>query len=458
MAATVVPPHVPAVPHPDDAFVLGSSLGFRHDILQTFVNGWREVGDVSWYRTPRPMYVLAHPDHVRHILHEHHEAHPRSGYVRGMLKNIMGEGLFTCDERLWRYQVGLVAPPFETERCTGWAGLMVDEATNLVARLETHADERDAIAVLPELARYAVDVMGRILFGAEDWSRLGPTMREALIESWEWAIPRVTGFPTPAERLTRAYRRYRTAIRTRDWVIRNAIESRRDQPTSDLISTYVQAREVGSGAKPDDDRVLDAVTSALFGAFKGIPTTLAWTLYSLSHHPDVRTRLEGEIDAVVGGRQPALQDVEHLEYTRQVVDEVLRLYPPLWLMSRPPEQDEVIGGYHVPERVYLLAVPYITHRHPDFWDDPEMFDPERFAPGRAERRHPFAYLPFGLAHRKCIGEDYSRLQLPLALATLVQRLRFDVVAGYEPGRTTTFLLRPQAGLPMRITLRVSAPT
>lgn len=440
-----------AVPHPSDTWVLGSSLDFQRDILQTFVRGWREVGDVAWYRTPRPMYVLAHPDHVRHILDEHRDSHPRSGYVRRMLKNVAGEGLFTCDERLWAQQAGVVGAPLARERCTAWADVMAEGASTLTATLAARADA-GVLPVLPVLTRCAVDVMGRILFGTRDWARVADTLYDALVTSWEWAIPRVTGFPTPVERLTSAYRRYRAAMRTRDWIIRGAIVRRREAPTKDLISTYVHARDDVSGAALDEDRVLDAVTSALFGAYKGAPA-LGWALLLLAQHPDIVARLEAEVDATLAGGPPRQEHLAHLDYTAMVVSEALRLYPPLWLMSRPPVTDEVIGGYHIPARVYLLAVPYITHRHPEFWSDPESFDPDRFAAGADVPRHPYAYLPFGKGHRSCVGETYALLQLRMTLAALVQRLRFEALPGYDRGATRTFLLRPADELPLRVHLR-----
>ena len=443
------------VPHPKDAFVVGSSADFQRDILQTFVRGWREVGDVSWYRTPRPMYVLAHPDDVRHIFDEHHEGHPRSGYVRKMLKNIMGEGLFTCDERLWRYQVQLIAPPFDHERCRGWGHLMADGAAEAVEALTASADQ-GPVPVMPALTRAALDVMGRVVFGTRDWGRVGEEMRDAMVVSWEWSIPRVTGFPTPIEKLTPAYRRFKEGIRTRDWIIRSWIGRRREQPEDDLISTYIAARHPETGAPLDDDRLLDAVTSAFFGVYKGVPVALAWALYLLSRNADVRTRLEQEVDATLAGGPARPEHLGQLPYTAMVIDEVLRLYPPLWLMSRPPVAAEVIRGRQIPERVYLLAVPYITHRHPEFWDDPERFDPERFTPEAVAQRHPFAYIPFGKAHRHCMGQAYSLLQLRLTLAALAQRLRFEVVPGYDPGPTRIFTLRPADGLPMTVSVREPA--
>lgn len=444
----------PPPPHPRDSFILGSGQGFLEDMVQTFVNGWQECGDVIWFRAPRPMYVLAHPDDLRHVLDEHHDHHPRSGYVRKMLVNIMGHGVFTVDDAEWRHQLPLVQPPFAAERVPDYFGVMKEATAAMLARWQSHAEDRSSLDIQAEMMRLGLDTIGEILWG-DEWRPQSDVLVRALLESSEFAIPRVTGFPTPLERLTAAYRRFKRGRATLDAAIYEAIAVRRREPRDDLISTFVHAH----GATPDerlsDEEAHDAVTSAIFGVYKGPPIALTWTWYLLSKNPHVRRRLEAELSSELGGRDPDVDDLRGLRYTSMVIHEVLRLYPTLWLMSRPPREAEVIGGYQIPQRVYLIAMPYITHRHPDFWPNPEGFDPERFTPERSAGRHPFAYIPFGRAHRACIGESLTMMQMSLAIAMIAQRFRLELVPGYRVERRTEFLMRPTNGLPM--TLRARAP-
>ena len=193
--------------------------------------------------------------------------------------------------------------------------------------------------------------------------------------------------------------------------------------------------------------------TGLFGAFKGIGVALTWLCLELSCQPAVGEQLQSEL-AGLGGRAPTAEEVARLPYLRQVIDETLRLHPPLWLWSRPAARDDVIGGYHINAGLFVLNIPWITHRHPDFWDDPERFDPERFAPGRTAERHPYAYFPFGGGPRGCIGENLSLLTLVIVVAMLAGRYRLEPDPSHQPHHGMDFMLRLDNGLPM--TLRAAS--
>jgi cytochrome P450 len=426
---------------------MGSAQGFLTDIVGTFVDAWRECGDVVWLRAPRPMYVLAHPDSVQHVFDEHHEHHPRSGYVRKMNVNIMGRGLFTVDDDEWRQLYPLVTPPFASDHVARYARVMAGETAAMLARWEGPVSSGQPLEIPDEMMRMSLDVMGRLAYG-DDWQPEAEAVRRAVLDMTAFSVPRVTGFPTPVELLKRPYRLYRAAMRTVDGFTDRVAAARRREPADDLVTAFVQARD--DGRTLTDEQIRDAVRMALFGEFKGPALALTWVWYLLSRHPDVRRRLHAELDAELGGRAPTPDDLPRLEYTRRIVLETLRLYPTLWLMSRPPREAEVIGGYQIPKRVYLIVMPYITHRHPDFWDNPEAFDPDRFSPERSAGRHPYAYIPFGRAHRACIGEAYSLLQLRLTTAMVAQRYVLDVFPGQAITRKTEYLLRPARGLTMNV--------
>lgn len=441
-------------PHPRDTFVLGSSRAFLDDILQTFVDGWRECGDVVWFRAPRAMYILAHPDHAQHVLEDHHEQHPRSGYNRALLLNVMGRGLFNVDDDGWRRQHPMVSAPFGDAHTAGHVVVMARATSRMLDRWQAAATDGRMLDVQAEMVQLGLDTMGEILWG-EEWDPQSALLREAFTDSADFAIPRVTGFPGPLEVLTPAYRRWRRGQATLDAAIARAVAARRVEPREDLISTLVATRGDGPDAQLTDVELRDTVKTFLFGAYKGAPVGLTWLFHRLATHLDVRGKVEAEVDRELlpGDAARTPEDLARLPYIAMVCHEVLRLYPPIWGASRPPRDDEVIGGYVIPKHVYLLAIPYLTHRHPEFWEDPEAFDPERFTPERSVGRHPYAYFPFGRGHRSCIAEAYGLAQMRLVTAEVTRRYRLELAPGHQVQRASEFLTRPSNGMPMRVRAR-----
>ena len=180
---------------------------------------------------------------------------------------------------------------------------------------------------------------------------------------------------------------------------------------------------------------------------------LTWTWYLLSQHPEVRHRLEEEIDSVLDGRPPEYTDLVHLPYTRRVIDEAMRLYPPAWGFSRQALSDDRIGGFHLPRGWLVFVLPYVLHRLPAFWDNPDVFDPDRFSPERNADRPRFVYLPFGAGPRQCIGNQFALLEAQLIVATLAQIYRLRLVPGHRVEPWPLITLRPRFGMPMVIEAR-----
>ena len=177
---------------------------------------------------------------------------------------------------------------------------------------------------------------------------------------------------------------------------------------------------------------------------------LAWTWYLLARHPDVAEKQRAELSAVLGTRRPGVDDLPRLPWTRMIIDEAMRLYPPAWFVSRRAKEDDEIGGYRIPAGSNVALSPWVTHRHPAFWPDPETFDPERFAPERAATRPRFAYFPFGGGPRLCIGNTFALTEAQLVLATVASRWRLDLPQGHAAEPEPLVTLRPRGGLPMRV--------
>jgi cytochrome P450 len=251
----------------------------------------------------------------------------------------------------------------------------------------------------------------------------------------------------PPDPVQPGYKRFRAAMNTLDRIIDEAIADRRRQPRDDLVTMLVEARDAHTGAAMNDSALRDEVVTTMFGAYKGISHALPWIWYLLSMHPDVDRRVRAEAAEALGGRAPTVQDLSRLSLTAMVAKEVLRLYPPLWALPREALDDDEIGGYWIPKGVTVVISPYITHRHPAFWDNPAGFDPDRFVPERSAGRHPYAYLPFGAGPRSCTGEHYALMLLTLVTAMVAQRYRLWLLPGHNVKRRREFLLRSITGMP-----------
>jgi cytochrome P450 len=246
--------------------------------------------------------------------------------------------------------------------------------------------------------------------------------------------------------------RPRRALRTLDEVVFGILRDRRRGASEggDLLSTLVELRDEETGEGMSDRQLRDEVMTLLLAGHETTANALAWTWHLLGRHPAAAERLRAELAAVLGRRMPTVADLPQLPWTRMVLEEAMRLYPPAWLISRAAMEDDVIGGYHVPRGATVILSPWVTHRHPDLWDDPERFDPERFAPARVAARPRFAYFPFGGGPRLCIGSGFAMTEAQLVLASVASRYRLEPVPGHEPRLEPLVTLRPRDGLPMRV--------
>lgn len=424
------------VPHPKDFPLLGSVPAFVRDTPQTFLDGWREVGDIVRFRGLRAMCLIVHPDFVKHVLVDNSENYRRSEQVNESLTMLLGESTFTAHGDDWKRRARLVHPLLAPGRVPGFADLVAAAANETAARWDRSAAAQP-LDLYDEMRTTCVDAAARILFGpgrGGDFERF----RGAVITANEYVIAKTMAVGGPPDiKLRPAYRRYLRAVMELDLMIARAVAERRSAPADDLVSALVAAGDEGGHLSDSDVR--NEVLTYVLGVYSGVVSALTWVLPLLSEHPDVRQRLIDE----PGG-----------EYAGRVIDETLRLYPSFWVYALVGSADDQIGGYDVPAGLSVVISPYMTHRHADFWSDPERFDPDRFTPDRSAGRHPFAYFPFSGGPRGCPAGEPARAMIRSALATLAPRYLVTRVPGHEIKRRREFVLRPANGLPVTI---ASAP-
>ena len=302
-----------------------------------------------------------------------------------------------------------------------------------------------------EMMDLAIQISVETLFGsavaddAETVNRAVSTAFSILHQRVLSALPFPWWVPLPGNV------RFLRAVASLEEVVYDIIEDRRQNGVEghDVLSTLLSVRDEAGAAMPVR-MVRDEVVTMLVAGHESTGITLSWTLYLLSRYPQIAHAVEEELAAVLGGRAPGFEDLPKLPYLGMVLKESLRLYPPFWLLTRTPLADDELDGHRIPAGAILLFSPYVTHRRPDFWPNPEAFDPERFRPEVVATRPPFAYYPLGGGPRVCIGGRLAEMQATLVLAALLQRYSFHALPGKRVEPAASLSLRPAGGLWMTL--------
>jgi cytochrome P450 len=432
--------HLP--PHPKDYPLVGSVPSFIRDTPQTFVNGWRDRGDVVRFRGLRSMVLVSHPDGVKHVLEDNFANYRRSDTVTKAVSTLLGESSFTARGDTWRQRAALVHPLWLPDRLPGLSERVAAAAAAATARWDK-SPAGATVDLYEEMRTMSLERGG-------DFDR----WRNAAVTAIEYMIAKTMALGGPPDvRVRPAYRRFLHAVADVETVVSLVIAERRRHPGDDLVSGLVQARsEDGQGLT--DREVRDEVITFLTMIYVGVASGVMWVLWLLAQHPDVRSRVRSELDAVLEERPVTADSTTGLRYTKAVIDEALRLYPSLWIFARMAEKDDVIGGFDIPAGQVLVVCPYITHRHPAFWQDPERFDPGRFLDPSSSERHPYAYFPFSGGPRGCRAGELGLAMIRIAVALLSRHHEFDLVSGHQIARRREFALRPSNGIPARVSALV----
>ncbi len=438
--------------------VLGMLPAMRRSPTAVFKNAARRFGDVAYLKIgPRQGYLITNPRDVRHVLQDNARNYHKSPLYEKLRLSI-GNGLLTSEDDFWLRQRRIAQPAFLRTRIAALAGMMVDAAGETCERWESFAATGEARDIDDEMMRLTRTVVVRALLGTD----LGPftglvdeawTVMNEHIGTSFWSLGIAERFPTPRRR---RFDRARATLRS---AVVHMIRERRRHPgdRADLLSMLLAARDEETGEGMTDDQLRVDVTTFLLAGQETTSLALTWTWYLLSQHPDVQRRLEDEIDGVLDGRPPALDDLPGLPYARMVLDESMRLYPPAWAFSRQALADDELGGYHLPRGWLAFVSPYVLHRLPQYWDDPERFDPDRFTPARVAARPKFVHIPFGAGPRQCIGNHFALLEAHLVLVALAQRYRLRLVRGHRVEPWPLITLRPRFGMPMIVERRAGMP-
>ncbi len=431
-----------------EKYLFGKTIEGLRDPLTFNMTNWKKYGD-SMYFPAMPgfgWYLFVHPQAVEHILQTKQANYQKPVRFLQPFGYLGGRGLLTNEGDHWRKQRRLIQPSFQRDRISALGTAMNEAISRQIDDWQALPDGH-TVDLFSEMSRLTFNVIGRTLF-SDDLSDKAPAFLSSLEQSVEHISARMNmpllipdWLPTPANQ---KFHRHRQVL---DDVVYGIIERRKSlsNPPHDLLDMLMKSTFEGSSDGMSIGQLRDEIMTLLISGHETVALSLTWTFFLLHQNPDAEAALLDELKSGLNGQPAKMEDLHRLTYNKMVYNEALRLYPPIWGQPREAVESDEIQGYKVEKGVPVTVCQYFTHRHPEFFPEPEKFNPERFLPENEAKLPKFAFFPFGGGGRACIGNHFAMAEGQLAIASILQRFKFAVI---EPEK-----VRPKAGC----TLRPGAP-
>jgi len=415
----------------------------------------------GWRVGRRRAFAIRHPDYVDHVLHGGADRY-RKSLEYELLRAVLGLNLFTDEGESWRRHRMLLNPVMAKRHVRGMCGLMIDPIAGFVADLDAAGDEIE-IEMAGAMTALTLDVVGAALFGHQ-FGELAHKMKSVVtggLRAGERATRLLFVVAPPASiirlaaatihhapLLPKPLSRIQWVMRTVDDAVWEVIRERQANPTEsdDLLNLLLTAQD--EHGRLGLRRVRDEVTTFMLAGHETTANALTWMWYLLASNPMARDRMLDEVDRVLQGRRPTVDDLPNLVWTTACFQEAMRMFPPAWAIPRTAIEDDFIDGYRIPRGATVIIPVYALHHDERFWPQPESFDPTRFLPENITGRHRSAYVPFGGGKRVCIGTSFALMETTLVSAMMSQRFVYDLVPGHPVEREATLTLRPRYGIKM----------
>ena len=433
-------------------------LGNAYYLLQnplTFLQQCSAETNGIFRITSRLLSIVAitDPEYVKHVMQDNNKNYHK-WFKNDVLELILGRGLLTSEGDFWRKQRRLAQPAFHKERLARMADTMVYNTQKQIERLENLAEKKN-VDISKEMMELTLNIVAGAMFSSEVKGAIDVVSHE-IEQASVMATARFNNplrlpikYPTPANL------RERKSVQNLDDVLNPIIRDRRKSTEhfDDLLAMLMEAKDEDTGEQMSDRQLRDETMTIFLAGHETTALALSWLWYLLDKNPEQAQKLYDEIDAVTAGRTPTLEDLQHMPYSRMVMDEALRLYPPAWLIMRENLEDDEIGGYLIPKGTTVMIPTYTIHRDPKIWNEADSFIPERFSKENARAHHRFAYFPFGGGPRQCIGNNFALMEMQFIIVMMLQKFRFKVTAGFEPEMFPMVTLRMKDGMHVDIVKR-----
>jgi cytochrome P450 len=433
-----------SAPSPRGRLLTGHLHRIRHDVLGLLEESTRDHGDIVRFKVgPLVFHLLNHPDHVSHVMIRNRRNYDKASRSSENIGLICGESLLTSNGPAWQLSRRTIQPMFHRSAVAGFVSSISDCTRDMLDGWR----EKEETDVASEMMKLTFRVVGQCLFGA-DLGREAETVEGAMhrmmlhtYHRWRSLLPPPASWPTPANL------RFRRSLAEVDNIISRLIAAQRAHPpeTPNLLSMLLHGEDTETGAALSDQAVRNEAITFLLAGHETTANGLAWTLFLLCRHPEWITRIREEFQAVCGDRTPTMEDLPKLTDTLHVFEESIRLYPPIWAMERRAIADDEIGGFHIPRNSGVIVSPYLLHRHPDFWEEPAAFRPERFT-----KRDHGSYYPFGAGPRFCIGSEFALAEARVILPMILREFDLEEVPGQTIEAEPSITLRIKDGFRVRL--------
>jgi cytochrome P450 len=432
MQTTAIPPG------PTEGFDIGGS----DESLDRLKDYFARYGDM--YRVFAPSrgvynYVINHPDDIKRVLLGNHRNYTK-GEGMDRVKILLGNGLMTSEGDFWRRQRRIMQPSFHRRVIDQFAALISEVNHKYAERWAALAARGEPANISSDTSELTLEIVLRSIFGT-DLQRLEVQMG-------------VNPFEVVAKHSNRDLK-FAFQFRSLARLVGDLIRRRRSESEQhfDFLAMFMGSRDRETDEPMSDKELIDEVLTLIVAGHETTAAALTWTWYLVSQHAEAADRLQAEADHVGAADALKLDAAESLSFTHQVLQESLRLYPPGWLITRRSIEPDELGGFPIAARTDVFISPYMLHRHPAFWDEPEIFNPERFAGADAEERHRFAYIPFAVGPRHCIGESIAMFEMLVHLHTMTRRFRLTRATDEPIEFEAQINLRPRSNLMMTVTPR-----
>ena len=441
-------------PGPRGYPILGMLPDLRADPVRTFLDAADRYGDVVHLKAgPYDGFLISDPADIKHVLQDNARNYHKSP-LYDRLRDSLGNGLLTSEDAFWLRQRRLAQPAFHRQRLVTMADAMVACTEQALERWDQIAASGEPIDLVEEMMALTQAIIVRTMFStdlgatAEIVNRTWPIINRRIGETF-WATKVETALPLPANV------RFRRALGELETVVYRIIAERRrsGRDEADLLSMFLSARDEETGAGMTDHQLRNEVMTMLLAGHETTSLALSWTYFLLSQHPRVEQEIADEVDRVIGGERASFAHLDRLTRTRQAIEESLRIYPPAWGVSRRALDDDEIGGYPLRKGSLVFVIPFVVHRRPKLWPDPDRFDPDRFTPEHEAARHRFAYIPFGGGPRGCIGNQFAMVEAQLIVAAVAQRYRVALLPDQHVRPEPLITLRPKPGIRAKLEKR-----
>lgn len=418
--------------------------GFLHTCAQRY-------GDLVGFALGKTkVFFINHPDLIRRVLQDNHYNYSKDTIQYNTLATVTGRGLLTSDGEDWLRHRRMEQPAFSRTRLANLDQVILPAVEAMLDRWQ-HLLPGSEVDIDREMMAVTLEIVGKALFSI-DLRTNAPRLTSAVLTALDHVIYKAQNpfalpdwFPTPQNLA------FKRALRQLDQAVLDIVAARRSgEPKDDLLGMLLAAQDEASGMSLTDQQVRDEMITLLIAGHETVASALTWSWYLLAQHPQIGEKMRAEVLKVAETRMPVYADLERLSLTSQVFSEALRLYPPAWLITRKAVSEDTLDGQNIPAGALIVISPYVIHRHPQFWEQPEAFCPQRFAEGREKNVPRYAYIPFGGGPRLCIGNHFAVIEGVLILAAVSQRFRLELPEHSQVKADPLVTLRPHGGLPMRL--------